>query len=380
MPGVAFAANFLWVMVIGLLGPSIPAIVEDLGITYGQAGLFFTMLSLGSLFGTFFGALASDYLNRKYLFLTCTIILLAGLAGVGFVPGYTGMLVIIFLFSLFGSPIGAIGQSIMLHMYPEKREKYVSLQTTFAALGSFLAPLLITLNFAIGLNWRWPFIQTAGIALLLALAVFSSRIPAAAERKTHLPLKTIFANSQVRICAILIFLSISLDIGFSYWLAEYFASELHVSLGLSSAVVGIYLAGIITGRLLVPLYLRRMKGYQAIQRSLILAAAAMVLFLTIPNSGVKAVLCYFYGLGIAPLFPLMMARGASAYPDQPGAVTGFLFGAMSLGGMVFPLLLGFLAERFGIERSYYFIGVFLVGVFLIITFWVGGRQRKSRTN
>ena len=68
MPYLAFASNFTWVMVIGLLGPSIPSIIEDLGIDYTRAGLFFTMLSLGSLFGTTLAGIASDYLNRKVLF------------------------------------------------------------------------------------------------------------------------------------------------------------------------------------------------------------------------------------------------------------------------------------------------------------------------
>lgn len=55
MPWIAFLANGLWVMVIGLMGPSLPAIIQDYGITYGQAGLIFTSLSAGSLLGTFFG-------------------------------------------------------------------------------------------------------------------------------------------------------------------------------------------------------------------------------------------------------------------------------------------------------------------------------------
>ncbi len=37
VPGLAFATNFLWVIVIGLLGPSLPAIAEGLGISYAQA-------------------------------------------------------------------------------------------------------------------------------------------------------------------------------------------------------------------------------------------------------------------------------------------------------------------------------------------------------
>ena len=38
MPYVSFASSFIWVMVIGLLGPSVPAIVSGLGISYAQAG------------------------------------------------------------------------------------------------------------------------------------------------------------------------------------------------------------------------------------------------------------------------------------------------------------------------------------------------------
>lgn len=66
MPYLSFASNFMWVMVIGLLGPSIPGIIMDLGISYTKAGLFFTLLSLGSLLGTPLGGFASDYLNRKF--------------------------------------------------------------------------------------------------------------------------------------------------------------------------------------------------------------------------------------------------------------------------------------------------------------------------
>ena len=40
---IAFASNFLWVMVIGLLGPSLPSMISDLGMNYAQAGFLFTL-------------------------------------------------------------------------------------------------------------------------------------------------------------------------------------------------------------------------------------------------------------------------------------------------------------------------------------------------
>ncbi len=46
----------------------------------------------------------------------------------------------VFLLSVAGSPLGSIGQSIMLGAAPERRERNLSLFTTLGAVGSLLAP------------------------------------------------------------------------------------------------------------------------------------------------------------------------------------------------------------------------------------------------
>jgi len=231
MPHVSYAANLLWVMVIGLLGPSIPGIVNGLGISYAQAGFLFTLLSLGSLFGSSLGAIASDYLNRKRILASFCGLLTCGLIYVGFVPGYVALCVTVFVFSLFGSPIGAIGQSIMLDMYQSQRSKLLSIQTLFAAVGSFIAPLLVSLNFAGGLSWRGPFVETAALALLLMIVVLWVRIPnSSADQGEKAPLRHIMRNPNILLASALVFLSVAVDLGFSYWLAEYFNAELGVSI------------------------------------------------------------------------------------------------------------------------------------------------------
>ena len=59
-------------------------------------------------------------------------------------PRYALIALVIFLLSLMGSPIGAIGQSIMLGMFPAKRERYLSFMTFFGAVGSLLAPVIVS--------------------------------------------------------------------------------------------------------------------------------------------------------------------------------------------------------------------------------------------
>jgi len=367
LPYLAFASNFTWVMVIGLLGPSIPAVIQDLGISYPQAGLFFTMLSLGSLFGTPLGGIASDYLNRKVLFAVVALILAIGLAAIGFAASYLFILLVILGYSLFGSPAGTVGQSIMLSMFPDRRERYISLQTSFAALGSLTAPLLVWLNFTVGLSWRWTFVEAGGLALLLFVWVLLVPLPRVRGRMmSWKDLSHILSNPRILFSALLIFFCVAPDLGFSFWLAEHFKTELGVPLGLSSAVVGVFLVGMISGRLATARLLKRCASTGILKAGMVLSLSSLLMFLAVPWIPVKLVALVLYGLGTAPVFPLLMARGTALYPDQPGTVSGVLFGSVSLGGMVFPWLLGMVASSVGIRLAYILVGVIIAGLLLAL--------------
>jgi FHS family glucose/mannose:H+ symporter-like MFS transporter len=367
VPYLAFASNFTWVMVIGLLGPSIPEIIEDLEISYAQAGLFFTMLSLGSLFGTTLTGIASDYLNRKVMFGMVALILAIGLASMGLAASYLVILLIILGYSLFGSPAGTVGQSIMLSMFPDRRERYISLQTSFAALGSLSAPLLVWLNLRVDLSWRWTFIEAGGVALLLFVWILLVPLPSSTGRMISWKnLSRILGNPRILFSALLIFFSVAPDLGFSYWLTEHFKTELGVTLKLSAAVVGVYLVGMITGRLLTSRLLKRFASACILKAGMVLSLVSLIVFLSVPWILLKLATLVLYGLGTAPVFPLLMARGTALYPDQPGTVSGVLFGSVSLGGMAFPLLLGAVAATVGIRLAYILVGVIILGVLLAL--------------
>jgi MFS family permease len=368
MPYLGFASNALWVMVIGLLGPSVPAILADLGISYAQAGLFFTLLSLGSLFGTFLGGVASDALNRKGLYAGIALALAVGLVGAALAPSYGLILTAIFGFSLFGSPAGAVGQSVMLDLFPERRERLLALQTLFAALGSFTAPLLVSVNFAAGLSWRWPFAEVAGMAVVLFVVILFVPLPTARGRlQSWGSLGRILAHPRVLTCAALIFFSVAPDLGFSFWLAEHFRTELRVDLRLASAVVSVYLIGMMAGRYATTRLLPRFGARRIVQAGLGLALASLAVFLAAPWVPVKVLAVLTYGLGDAPVFPMLMAGGTAAFPDRPGAVSGVLFASVSLGGMVFPIVLGAVASAVGIRRSYLLVGLVLAGLLLAVS-------------
>ena len=370
MPFLGYAANFLWVLVLGLLGPAVPAIRADLGIGRPQAGLFFSLLALGSLFGTFLGGLASDSLPRKTLFAGIALLLGAGLAGVALAPSYALILVAIFIMSLVGSPAGVVGQSILLDMHPERRARLLSIQTMFASVGSLTAPLLVSANVTPEQpwRWRWAFAQAGALAVLLFLGILLTRLPA--RRSAGRPrgaLGRVLASRRVWLAAALIFFSVSADLGFSYWLAEHFRTELGVGLRLSSAVVSLFLVGMIGGRLATSRLVRAWPALRLVQGGLALSLASLVVFLACPWIAVKLAAVVTYGLGTAPVFPLLMAGGTEGFPDCPGVASGVLFAAVSLGGMVFPLMLGAAAASVGIRGAYLIVGGVLAGLLAAVS-------------
>ncbi len=375
MPALSYASNLLWVLVLGLLGPAVPAIRAELGIGRAQAGLFFTLLSLGSLFGTFLGGLASDSLPRRLLYAGIALLLSLGLVGVALAPSYAWILAALFLLSLFGSPAGVVGQSYLLDLYPERRARLLSVQTMFASVGSLAAPLLVSANVTAvqPWRWRWAFAQTAALALLLFLGILLARLPAA--RSTFRPrgaLARVLASPRVWLAAALIFLCVGPDIGFSFWLAEHFRAELGVALRLSSAVVTLYLVGMIGGRLATSRLVRKWPAPRLVQGGLALSLASLAGFLACPWLPLKLAAILAYGLGTAPVFPLLMAGGTEAFPDCPGVASGVLFASVSLGGMVFPYLLGAAGASLGIRGAYLIVG----GVLLVLLAAVSLARRR----
>ena len=378
MPWTAFAANGLWVLVIGLMGPAVPFIIKEFSIDYAQAGLIFTLLSIAALIGGFVGGWVSDYRRRKSFWLIFLIMLSAGLVIISVVPTFSFLLIVVFVMSLFGSPIGAVGQSIMLQIYPGKRGRFLSLSTMFAAVGSLAAPILISIASIAGLGWRGAFFATAALVLMLFAAVSVSKLPKpAVQSGSALSVFGLFADRQVLYAGVMIFLCVGLDIGFSYWLAEYFVSCAGTAAELSGFAVGCYLAGVISGRFVNS---RKPEGFNLWKLPVIgLAAAAVSLlfFLNVTSVPMKLVFCFIYGIGVGPSFPSMMSAGTALYPQRSGAVTAVLFSMMSFSGAVFPVIIGAVGTGRGIENAYY--ALFFIMVPIAAGLIAGSRVIRPRS-
>jgi len=231
------------------------------------------------------------------------------------------------------------------------------------------------MNVGLGLSWRWSFFDASILAVVLCFLAACVRYPSHVEKShTRIPVKKILSHRKVIIAALFILFSVAVDIGFSYWLAEYFAGSLGVQLKFASAAVSIYLAGIITGRLSTPFFLKFAQPLRILQISLSFSLLVLVFFLFVPSTVFKAVSVFFYGLGVGPLFPLMLSKGTEDYSGQSGSVSGILFSFMSVGGMTFPFLFGAIAQLYSIRTTYFVLMLIMICLIVSISIW---KQRPS---
>lgn len=205
-------------------------------------------------------------------------------------------------------------------------------------LGGLAVPL-----FALTVGWRWAFVATGCAALLVAAALpqLEGRPGPSASPKR--------LREEVPGAALAL-LAIGMALGFgAVKVFGTFLVEANVTAGLSPALAGLLLSmgsGLaIVARLVLGRIADRREGHQLrlVVGLLLMGAIGFgVLALQRPGAMVVGTMVVAVGAwGYNGLFYLSMTR----LTDAPGALTGAMLGAASVGGAVAPVVFGLVAER-----------------------------------
>jgi putative MFS transporter len=165
--GASWAADAMEVLLIGF---AIPSLIADWGLTKEQGGQLASALFLGMLAGAWFWGIASDYIGRRFSFIT-TI-------GVDSLFGFLGALapsfpVLIVLRFLTGTGVGGtlpVDYAMFSEYLPTKnRGRYLVYLESFWALGTIVAAglawLIIPQNPQVG--WRYLLAASAVPGLIV---------------------------------------------------------------------------------------------------------------------------------------------------------------------------------------------------------------------
>jgi len=374
MPQTFHRDRFTWLAYLSLafygyflngLGPITPFLKDELQLTYTVSSFHFTAFAVGILLVGLGGHLLIQRIGKlRSLWLGLFGMSLSALF---LVVGKSPIITIgaAFLMGLIGSLILAIVPAALSDQHGEMKAVALSEANVIASLFATSAPLLVGwFAHSIG-NWRWALGLMAGIPILMFLGLGKNSSPAVtpvAEGRTPADqsLPSLFWIYWVGIV-----LGVSVEFCMIFWSADYMEQVLGLSKADAAQAVSLFLAAMIVGRVLGSRLVQRFSTRTVVTVSIVIAGIGFLLFWRTENTLIGLSGLFLTGLGVANLYPLILSLAISAADGntvQAGARATLASGTAIL---ALPLVLGRLADAFGIRLAYGVVVLLLVSVFLI---------------
>ena len=333
------------------LGSVASELREKLQLNELASGTLFSILPLGIIAGSFiFGPVADKY-GYKVLLVISALCLFSGFEGLAFTMSAGMLKLFILLIGIGGGAINGATNALVSDISEKEKGANISLLGVFYGLGALGMPLVLGL-----LKGRISFEM---IVALVGVITFLSGIyflvikfpPPKQARGVPLTksLKLVEDKVLLTIALFLCFQS-----GFegiiNNWTTTYLTDRL--SVGQSGALYALssFVAGMVIMRLLIGSIFRSFSSKKLLILSFLLILPGLILLKTAPSFNISIAGLVLLGAGLSGGFPIMLGFVGNLYSELSGTAFSLVFFIALIGNTLINLLMGFVAQKFGIEH------------------------------
>jgi FSR family fosmidomycin resistance protein-like MFS transporter len=380
---VYLVIEFLDELVYGVGEVALPFIRDDLQLSYTQIGLLLSVPGmLGALIEPFIGILG-DVWKRRLLILTGGILFIVSLAITSIFSTFSILLLSFVLFFPSSGAFVSLSQANLMDSDPGRHEQNMARWTVAGSLGVLAGPLLLGLFVYAGLGWRGTYAALTSLSVLCVIVAWRSLPPETISLPSLPSLSLVFGGFRAAFTALkraevwrwlllLEFADLMLDVLFSY-LALYFVDEAAATETQAGIAVTVWLAmGLITDFLFIPIVDRQKDSVKFLRLTAVMEVFAFSVFLLMPGFVPKLIAAVFVNLFNTGWYPVLQARLYSSLPGQSASL-------MAIGSITaplakfFPLLIGLLADRFGLQTAMW---ILILGPVVLL---IGLPRRQSQS-
>jgi len=350
----AYVALYTGFVVAGvvttLMGPLLPTLIARWTLNDQRAGLFFTAQFCGSMAGV---ASLSWMIKRGYrsTFVCGFLLIAGGVAGLSltqYIPALASA-------AVFGFGLGQSLSATNLWVAEVARDRVAALS-------------ILNLMWGIGAVASAPLVMLAQprgatatvLYAIAACSIFTAAVLAALRLEPETTAQTkepgagsgnsISLRSAVSLAA-LFFLYIGSENSVAGWVAS-LTKRMNAVSGDSWALAPMFFwAGLLAGRALVPLIPLRRSERKMLEAGLLLTAAGISLLLTATTFLAVVVSVTAAGLGMAAIYPILIAWMVKAFGERSRQVGSIMFALASMGGATMPWIVGATSTRVGSLRA-----------------------------
>lgn len=331
------------------LGPLLPFLAENVGVSIAKISFLFTATNLGYLTGSAGGGRLYDRFKGHRLMIIALGVIMIMIFFIPLLPLFPLLLVGMFFFGL-GQGTLDVGANVnLLWIFESRVGPFMNGLHFFFGVGAFLSPIIIhnVLKLADG-ALTWPYWVLALFSFPGLIGLWLLKSPQNPEKKdSKHSSRTAMDTRLVVLMMLLFFLYVGVESGFGGWIFTY-AIEVGVASDAAASYMNSIFWGALTlGRLLSIPLAKKFVPSKLLTGNFVLAIVFLGLILLWPvNSLVVWISSAGLGLALSSVFPTLLALGESRMKIT-GSVTGIFFLGSSLGGTLLPMLLGQIFEYIG---------------------------------
>ncbi len=324
---------------------------EKLKLNELASGTLFSILPLGIIAGSFiFGPVADKY-GYKILLVISSLCLFAGFEGLAFTRSAGMLKMFILLIGIGGGAINGATNALVSDISDKEKGANISLLGVFYGLGALGMPLVLGL-----LKNRISFemiVSMVGVITFLAGVYFLVINFPPPKQARGVPLTQSLKLVKDKVL-ITIALFLCFQSGFegiiNNWTTTYLTDRL--SVGQSSALYALssFVAGMVVMRLLIGSFFRSFSSKKLLIISFLLILPGLILLKTALSFNISIAGLVLLGAGLSVGFPIMLGFVGNLYSELSGTAFSLVFFIALIGNTLINLLMGFVAQQFGIEH------------------------------
>jgi MFS transporter, FHS family, Na+ dependent glucose transporter 1 len=330
-----FAAYFMLGAIMASLGPTLPGLIENAGVSKATIGLVFSARSFGYLNGALLSGILYDRFKGHLILGVFAVFSALALWWVPTVTIFILLAALMFVIGITqgGTDVGCNTQLAAVHK--AKVGPLINAMFFVAGLGSFFIPLLLG---KLPLTWGYRLLALA--LLPVAVWLFTTNSPqigsATHESQVTLPTRPVI----IILFMLLAFIYTGTEVSYGGWIFTYFNAGNLGSENTAYQINSFFYLAITFGRLLSIPLAARLKSQRMLWGYLGGAAFSAALMAFLPAQPWSIWLgTAGLGLSIAAIFPTTFTYVKSR-TNLSGKQTGLVWASGSFGAMVLPWLIG----------------------------------------
>ncbi len=339
-----------------MLGVAWPAIYTEFDLPVSLAGFISMIVSAC----TVISSLASARLNKRFgtgkVTAVSTILTVIALFGFALSPDIVW---IFFMAIPLGLGAGAIDSGLNSFVALHYSTAQMNFLQCFYGLGVALSPYLMSVALGTEGNWRKGYVIVAAIqsviaaVTVLALPIwkkYDKKADTSADEDTKLlSIPQMLKMQGVCFACLAFFGGCAVELTFGGWASTYFVNAKGILSDKAAQVTMLFYIGLAMGRFLSGVLAGKLTSWQMIWLSGCILLVAIIVLMFPLGVGVSAVVLFFAGLGVGPLFPNMLHLTPVNFgKDVASSIMGLQMTSTYIGIMTMPPLFGLLAQQFGV--------------------------------